>query len=68
TVLTGGSTLLVLVVLFLLGGPVISDFALVMLVGIIIGTFSSIYVASPILLLWPPETGKQKTGARAGRK
>ncbi|MFH1138593.1 MAG: protein translocase subunit SecF [Pseudomonadota bacterium] len=53
TVLTSGTTLLVVVCLFFLGGPVISDFAFAMIVGIGVGTYSSIYVASPILLLWP---------------
>jgi len=60
TVLTSGTTILVVLCLLFLGGPVISDFALAMTVGIIVGTYSSIYVASPILLLWPPETTAPK--------
>ena len=36
--------------LFFLGGPVIHDFALAMIIGILAGTFSSVFVASPILL------------------
>lgn len=55
TVLTSGTTLIVVLTLFFLGGPVISDFALAMIVGIGVGTYSSIYVASPVLLFWPPE-------------
>ena len=52
TILTSGTTLIVVVALFILGGPVIHDFAFAMIVGIVVGTYSSIYVASPILLLW----------------
>jgi preprotein translocase subunit SecF len=52
TLLTGTTTLIVLVVLLVFGGPVIHDFAFALLVGVITGTYSSIFVASPILLLW----------------
>ena len=52
TLLTGTTTLIVLVVLLVFGGPVIHDFAFALLIGVITGTYSSIYVASPILLLW----------------
>jgi len=50
TILTTGTALLVLVALFLLGGNVINGFAFALLVGFTIGTYSSIYVASPIVL------------------
>jgi preprotein translocase subunit SecF len=52
TLLTSGTTLIVVVALFVLGGGIIHDFAFAMLAGIIVGTYSSIYVASPILLAW----------------
>ena len=52
TLLTSGTTLVVVVALFVLGGGIIHDFAFAMLVGIVVGTYSSIYVASPILLFW----------------
>jgi preprotein translocase subunit SecF len=52
TILTGGSTLLVLGALLVWGGDVIRGFAFVMTVGILAGTYSSIYVASPFTLLW----------------
>ncbi len=52
TILTSLTTLIVLVTLFILGGGIIHDFAFAMIVGIIIGTYSSVYVASPILLAW----------------
>jgi preprotein translocase subunit SecF len=52
TILTSGTTLVVVSALFVLGGGIIHDFAFALLVGIIVGTYSSIYVASPILLAW----------------
>ena len=66
TILTGGSTLLVLGALLWLGGDVIRGFAFVMLVGILVGTYSSIYVASPFALLWEKWFGSGGR-ARAGR-
>ncbi len=48
TLITGVTTLLVVIVLFIAGGEVLHDFAFVLLVGIIVGTYSSIFVASPI--------------------
>ncbi|MDZ4857590.1 MAG: protein translocase subunit SecD [Candidatus Hydrogenedentes bacterium] len=52
TLLTSPLTLCVVLVLFLFGGAVINDFAFVLAVGIIVGTYSSIYVASPIVYWW----------------
>ncbi len=52
TLLTSVTTLMVVVALFTLGGGIIHDFAFAMIVGVLIGTYSSIYVASPILLAW----------------
>lgn len=54
TILTSGTTLLVVAALFALGGGVIHDFALALLVGVGVGTYSSIFVASPILLGFGP--------------
>lgn len=50
TLLTSGTTLLVVLALFFFGGGVIHDFAFALLIGVVVGTYSSIYVASPILL------------------
>jgi preprotein translocase SecF subunit len=50
TLLTGGTTLLAVLALFFLGGTVIHDFALAMLAGIVVGTYSSIFVASALAL------------------
>lgn len=52
TLLTSLSTLLVVVALFFLGGAVINDFAFVLLVGIISGSYSTIFVAAPLLVDW----------------
>jgi preprotein translocase subunit SecF len=52
TILTSTTTLVVVLSLFILGGGVIHDFAFAILVGVIVGTYSSIFVASPALLLW----------------
>ena len=52
TILTAFTVFLVLLALFFLGGAVIHDFAFVLLVGIVIGTYSSIFIASPIVLLF----------------
>jgi preprotein translocase subunit SecF len=52
TILTSLTTLLAVVVLYLFGGSVLRDFALVLIIGVIVGTYSSIFIASPILLMW----------------
>jgi preprotein translocase subunit SecF len=52
TIITSLTVFMAAAALFFLGGEVIHDFAFAMLVGIIVGTYSSIFVASPILLLW----------------
>lgn len=52
TVLTSLTTLVVVIALFVLGGGIINDFAFALIVGVLIGTYSSVFVASPILLAW----------------
>ncbi len=52
TIITSITTLIVVLCLFFLGGVVIHDFALALILGIIIGTYSSVFVASPIVYLW----------------
>ena len=52
TLLTSGTTLLVVVALFFLGGEIIHDFSFALLVGIFIGTYSSIFIASVFLVYW----------------
>ncbi len=53
TFVTSVTTAMVLVALFFFGGSVIHDFALSLLLGVIIGTYSSVFIASPLLSLWP---------------
>ena len=62
TLLTSGTTLLVVLALFILGGGVIHNFAFAMLVGVLIGTYSSVFVASPVLILW--EQRKKSTKSK----
>lgn len=52
TVLTSGTSLLVVLSLFFLGGGVIHNFAFALLIGVLVGTYSSIFVASPVLVFW----------------
>ncbi|MBI3608008.1 MAG: protein translocase subunit SecF [Nitrospirae bacterium] len=58
TIVVSLTVFLVLLALFFFGGEVIHDFSLALLLGVVIGTYSSIFVASPLLLLWPGAKGK----------
>jgi len=60
TVLTSLTTLVVVLFLYLFGGEVIKSFAFALLIGVIVGTYSSIFVASPILLIWRKFITKKK--------
>lgn len=52
------TTLLVLLALFFFGGEVIHDFSLAMIIGVVIGSYSSIFLASPLLLAWRGAAGR----------
>ncbi|RPJ11347.1 MAG: protein translocase subunit SecF [Deltaproteobacteria bacterium] len=52
TILTTGTVMIVILILFFFGGPVIHDFATAMIVGLVTGTYSTVYVASPVVLVW----------------
>jgi preprotein translocase subunit SecF len=52
TIITSMTVLLTSIALFFFGGEVIHDFALAMIMGVIVGTYSSIFVASPVVLIW----------------
>ncbi len=52
TVLTSLTTLIVVLGLFIYGGPVINDFAFALLVGVLVGTYSSLFVATPLVYGW----------------
>jgi preprotein translocase subunit SecF len=59
TILTTGTALLVLVSLYLLGGAVIRPFAFTLLVGFISGVYSTIFIASPVILMWKKKPVKK---------
>ena len=60
TILTSGLTFLTVLALFLFGGEVLHGFSLALVIGIIIGTYSSIFIASPILVFWQDFVEKRK--------
>ncbi len=57
TLITSGTTLITVVVLFLFGGEVLKGFAFALMIGIVIGTYSSIFVASPVMIALRARTG-----------
>lgn len=57
TIVTSMTAFLVVLALFLIGGEVLHDFAFAMMMGIIVGTYSSIFVASPLLYVWRGSKG-----------
>jgi preprotein translocase subunit SecF len=63
TVLTSGLTFLTALSLWLFGGPVLNGFSFALVVGIIIGTYSSVFIASPILIFWRDYVEKRKRPA-----
>jgi SecD/SecF fusion protein len=63
TLLTGGTTILTIFVMYIFGGPGIHGFTFALLIGIVVGTYSSIAIASPILLIGtPPGEGHAQRG------
>lgn len=65
TLMTSMTTLIVVLALFIFGGGVINNFAFALLVGILIGTYSSVFVASPLLVFWE-DYGRKKSKASGG--
>lgn len=63
TVLTSGLTLISALALWLFGGPVLNGFAFALVVGVIVGTYSSIFIASPILVFWHDRFQKKRRAA-----
>ncbi len=61
TVLTSGTTLMTLLCLFFLGGEMIRPFAFAMIIGVVVGTYSSIYIAAPVFMVL-----EQRFGAATG--
>jgi preprotein translocase subunit SecF len=62
TVLTSGHTVLVLLALYLLGGKVLHGFAFALLVGMLSGAYSTVFIASPILVYWDRLTANLPAG------
>lgn len=60
TILTSGLTFLTALSLWLFGGPVLNGFSFALVVGIIVGTYSSVFIASPILIFWRNFIEKRK--------
>ncbi len=61
TLLTSGTTLIVVMGLFFLGGEIIHDFSFALLIGIVVGTYSSIFIASVFLVIWEEKRAASKT-------
>jgi preprotein translocase subunit SecF len=70
TILTSGLTLLTALSLYLFGGQVLNGFSFALVVGILVGTYSSVFVASPILVFWQNfvESRKKDSGSPGGSK
>ncbi len=62
TILTSGTVMMVVLILFFFGGAVIHDFAFTLIVGLISGTYSTVYIASPIVLLWERHISRRRRG------
>jgi preprotein translocase subunit SecF len=60
TILTSGTVMMVVLILFFSGGPVIHDFAFTLIVGLISGTYSTVYIASPVVLFWEQHISGRK--------
>ncbi|HMB70159.1 MAG TPA: protein translocase subunit SecF [bacterium] len=69
TVITSGTTIVVVVVLLIFGGEVLRDFAFALTVGVVVGTYSSVFVATPILVEWEKRRPRRtKTGTPRGKQ
>jgi len=64
TILTSTVTLIPIVCLFLFGGAVLRDFSLAIIIGVVVGTYSSIFIASPIVLWWTKARGGNTSSLR----
>ncbi len=62
TIITSLTVVLVLVPLVIFGGEVLHDFSLALLMGVVVGTYSSVFVASPILVVWHAKAGGRLIG------
>jgi preprotein translocase subunit SecF len=67
SILTSGTAVLVVLALYILGGPVLHGFAFTLLIGFIIGTYSSIFIASPVVLYFEGKSAPSAAETRPGR-
>jgi len=67
TVMTSGLTFLTVIALFFWGGPVLNGFSFALVCGIIVGTYSSVFVASPIVLFWHNYADRRRSGPNVPR-
>jgi preprotein translocase subunit SecF len=58
---TSITTFIPVIILFLFGGSVLRGFSLALLIGVVVGTYSSMYIANPILYAWTMRAGGAKT-------
>jgi preprotein translocase subunit SecF len=71
TILTSGLTFLTVLVLFIMGGPVLRSFSFALVIGIVVGTYSSFGIAAPLVVAWNRWRGPKATlvtGSAAGNK
>src|SRR5215471_4889136 len=66
TIMTSGLTFLTVIALFIWGGPVLHGFSFALVCGIIVGTYSSVFIASPIVLFWHNFVDQRKRSAPGG--
>lgn len=67
TIMTAGTTLLACAALFFFGGDVLKGFSFVMLVGVVVGTYSSVFIASPFALWWDEKVAKRQEEAATAK-
>jgi len=67
TILTSGTAIVVLLSLLAFGGPILRPSAFTLLIGFITGTYSSIYIAGPVVLFWESGAGRTQKGAGSSR-
>ncbi len=60
TILTTGTVMMVVLILFFFAGDVIHDFTIALIVGLITGTYSTVYIASPVVLFWEQNISRRK--------
>ena len=60
SIITSVTTFVVVLILFLFGGEVIKGFAFTMMIGVLVGTYSSIFVASPVIMEWQTRHGGKR--------